>query len=260
MNFDGIKDFQVDMTLSLGSDCRAAESMRRNKIRFFSSPFDWMMRYQLDAIYNALKNKGQNFFSDFSEEENENSKKFRYMVSKSTGMVSMHHFRKNISVEDAYFVFRYTMDKRFRELDELLKKAKSICLISSRKISTDEIKSFLTNFLTLYSFEKIYYINIHSTSEKEEIIETKYDNITIYEVYFNDIHPDGSDPKTNKKFWKGNIEYWDKILGKVSLNKNFVRQYRICKWLNDLFPTDFKSAMKIKYINAKCRILRMFKI
>lgn len=261
MNFDTIKNLQADMTLSLGGDCRPAESMRRNKIRFFSSPFDWMMRYKLDVIYDVLKNKGKDFFADFEENKEEgNSHKFRYMVSRSTGMVSMHHFRKNISAEDAYFLFRYTMDKRFKELDRLLTDAKSVCFISSRKTSTDEIKSFLQNIMTLYGFEKVYYINIHSDQNEEKIIETNYDNITIYECFFNDVHPNGKVPKRNPKFWKGNIEYWDKILEKVHLNKDFVNKYRKQKMFNDLFPSDFKSFVKVKCIDAKCRIFRLLKI
>ena len=152
------------------------------------------------------------------------------------------------------------MDKRFCELDKLLKKAKSICLISSRKITTDEIKSFLKDFLTLYSFEKVYYINIHSSTDKEKIVETQYNNITIYECFFNDVHPDGNDPKTNQKFWKGNIEYWDKILEKVSLNNKFVNNYRRHKIISGIFPKNMKLAVKVKCINLKCSVKRLFKI
>ena len=261
MNFDKINKINVDMTLSVGGDCRPAESMRRNKVRFFSSPFDWMMRYPVSCIYEALKNKGNDFFADYEEHEEEcKSRRFRFMVSRASGMVGMHHFRKNIPLQDAYFVFRYTMDRRFGELDKLLTDAKSICFVSSRKISLDDIKEFLQNFKTLYSFDKVYFINIHSVPDREEIIETAFDNVTVYECFFNDIHPDGADPKINPKFWKGNMEYWDNILSKIIINSDFVKNYRRHKVFDNMFPKNLKGALKTKYLISKSNILRVLKI
>lgn len=260
MDFDIIQDINVDAAISFGKDCRAAESLRRNKARFFSSPFDWMMKYSLDDVFNILQNKGKNFFSDYKQTGEDRKKKFYYMVSESTGMVSMHHFRKDIPIEDSYFIFRCTMDKRFRELDEILTNAKSICIVTSRKIELDGIKDFLEKFETLYDFEKIYYINIYNSNQEEKIVKTEYDNITVYECYFEDIHPDGKDPNINKKFWKGNIEYWDKILKHIKLNKKFVRNFRYKKMVSDLSFASFKKSLKVSYIKYKYKILRSLKL
>lgn len=254
-----VEDFKADIAISFGPDCRAAEALRRNGIRFFSSPFDWMMRYNLEYIYDTLKVKGKNFGVDFKEDVTKN-KKFRYMISESTGMISIHHFCKNISVEDAYFVFRYTMDKRFAELDTLFNNAENICIVSSRKIEVEDIKSFMDKFLKLYSFKKVCYINIFSTTGKELIEKHDFDNLTIYQCYFEDVHPESKNSKTNKMYWKGNVECWDKILSKISLNQNFVSQYHKEKKLRKLIPSDLKSAFKVCCINAKCGIFRLLKI
>ncbi len=54
MDFDKIKNINADVTISFGPDCRAAESMRRNNIRYFSGPFDWIGINKLDYIDDAL--------------------------------------------------------------------------------------------------------------------------------------------------------------------------------------------------------------
>lgn len=56
MDFDKIKNITIDAAVSFGPNCRAAEALRRNKLRFFSCPFDWMMKYSLDSVYEAIKN------------------------------------------------------------------------------------------------------------------------------------------------------------------------------------------------------------
>ena len=259
MDFSEIKEIKADATISFGPNCRGAEALRRNKLRFFSGPFDWMMKYDLKSVFDALKNKGEGFFSDFIQDGEDRKKKFRYMVSKSTGMVSMHHFRNNLPVDEAYYVFKNTMKRRFKELDKIFNDAETLVIITSRKQETAEIIPFIKDFLTLYEFQKLYFINIFDSPE-EKIEKEEFNNVTIYNCFFKDVHPDGSDPNINKKFWKGNMEYWDMILSKISLNKEFIRKYRIHKFLSNLFKKDLKTSLKLFYINSKCKLFRTFKI
>ena len=46
------EQFNLNFILSLGEACRPADALNRNNLRYFSSPFDWMMNYDLDTIYN----------------------------------------------------------------------------------------------------------------------------------------------------------------------------------------------------------------
>lgn len=243
MNVDCIKEMNVDVALSFGPTCRAAEALRRNKLRYFSNPLDWMMRYSLDDVFDILKNKGKDFGSDFEQQGEDYRKRYRFMVSKSTGMVDIHHFRKNVPVKDAYELFRYSMDKRFKEMDEILSNAKTVLILTSRLSDTENIKTFINNLITLYDFEKIYFININDNPE-EKIVTTEYDNVIIYECFFKDEHPNGSNPDKNRKFWKGNMEAWDAILSKVKINKKFRYKYSVKKIFDKLFCSNLKIIIK----------------
>ena len=44
------KKLRADIILSLGIACRPAEQLRINKLRFLSSPLDWMMSYSLETV------------------------------------------------------------------------------------------------------------------------------------------------------------------------------------------------------------------
>ena len=258
MNTDVIQDIYVDALLSFGPNCRAADALKRNNLRFFSSPFDWMMKYSLNCVFKTLKNKGKDFFCDFEEKDSSKSSKYRYMVSKSTGMIAMHHFFKYISQDEAYFIFQNTMQKRFNKLDKILSEAKSICIVTSRSLQTEKIISFIKDFLSLYQFEKLYFINIFDDS-KEEIKETKFDNIVIYQCHFKDVHPNGADPSQNSKFWKGNMECWDSILKKISLNSDFTDKIKFDKSFNDN-KIDFRITLKIFFLKLKYHFLRSIHI
>ena len=57
------------------------------------------------------------------------------------------------------------------------------------------------------------------------MIITEKRNITIFEYFFNDEHPNGRDKNKNPDYWLGNIDYWNKILSKISLNEDFVKKH-----------------------------------
>ena len=161
-------------------------------------------------------------------------------------------------LEYIYNKIKNTMKKRFKKLDKILSEAKSICIVTSRSLQTEKIISFIKDFLSLYQFEKLYFINIFDDS-KEEIKETKFDNIVIYQCHFKDVHQDGADPNKNRKFWKGNMECWDSILKKVRLNNDFTNKIKSDTSFNDN-KIDFKTALKIFFLKIKYHFLRTIHI
>lgn len=56
------KKLRADIILSLGIACRPAEQLRINKLRFLSSPLDWMMSYSLETAAHLFKTKFETFF------------------------------------------------------------------------------------------------------------------------------------------------------------------------------------------------------
>ena len=74
----------------------------------------------------------------------------------------------------------------------------------------------------------LYYINIYDSNDNtidEKAIKTEKNNFTILEYFFNDEHPKGRDKTKNPDYWLGNINYWNKIFNKISLNGDFVKNH-----------------------------------
>ena len=228
INFEQIPNINVDCVIGFGDGCRVAGNLKKNNLRFFSTPFDWQMNYSLETVFNLLKEHGKKFFKNYKLDSKYNKDKKLGIVDTKTGMISEHDFNKYLPNKINNILFKYKYRRRFKRLHKVLQNAQNICILTNRQITLQEILSFIQKFLQLYNFNHLYFINIYDTENKEtneQLIITKKNNITILEYYFNDEHPKGNNTKTNPDYWFGYIEYWTKILSKIILNKNFVRKY-----------------------------------
>lgn len=198
----------VEFILSLGAACRPAHSLRANKLRYFSSPFDWMMRYSLESIEDILKNGIDDYFKNFEVIGKTATK--HVIRDKKTGMVSMHFFDLNQSVEDQYDHFITVMKKRFNRTIQALSHSKILCFVSNRNNELKNIFDFV-KFITGMYKKDCFYINI--TDDKHEKIEMyKICNSSIFDIWFDDAHALGRDPKINNKSWFGNVEKWKQVM------------------------------------------------
>ena len=223
IDFDTIENIEVDCIVGFGATCRVAKSLQRNNLRYFASPFDWQMSYDLDVVIKLLKNKGKTFFNKCYEELVRGNNK---IVRDENGMCSLHDFPKKLPIEIAskYFYIKY--NNRFKTLNKILKRCKIICIMTNRDIKIDEMENFIDEFTKLYSFKHLYYINVFDTKEDKEFVEVvKNKSSTLIRYCFNDEHKNGRDSQTNSLFWLGNVEYWDKILKKISINKSFKQSF-----------------------------------
>lgn len=233
IDFSKTEKINVDVVVGFGAACRVAEALKRNNLRFFSSPFDWMMCYNLDTVISLLKKiknkKKPRFFVNCREEKKYTTENCKGIVDCDSGMVSMHDFPKDMEIEKASKFLYLKYITRFKNLDTILKTANSICFLTDRNIPLDKMKSFAQSMRKLYKLKKIFYINIYDTCDaNEESYERLEDEGVTYFIYrFNDEHKNGCDKKTNPDFWRGNIDYWDKILNKVKLNKKFKDSYKL---------------------------------
>ena len=221
IDFNKIETINVDFIVGFGGDCRVAQALNRNNLRYFSGPFDWVMEYSLDVAYNLMRSvaKGEklNFFANCYHNRKYDTEHHFGMVDSNNGIISMHDFPKNKSILEApeFFYLKYL--KRFQRLDNMLQKANSVCFFTNRKISLDEMKKFVSSMRELYELNHLFYVNVYDT--QEEYFEKIEENGVTYLMYkFNDEHKNGRNPKMNPDFWLGNIEYWDKILSKIKLN------------------------------------------
>ncbi len=204
------------------------------------------MNYSLDIAISLLKNKGEKFFSHCYEYERYSSENNLGIIENDTFVISMHDFPNLLPITDAPKYFHYKYEYKFKYLDYILKKANTICLISNRQIDTETIKNFINEFLKLYSFKHLYYINIYDTCDKteEQYKICNYNNVSILEFYFNDEHINGR--TNNNLFWLGNVAYWDKILNKIKINNNFIKNLKIRNFLFHIsYDCNPKSIHKI---------------
>lgn len=83
----------VDFVFSAGAACRTATMLRRVNMRTFSSPLDWMFRYDLSLYSDLLHKREFDLFREYEENE-ESPSEHRNVRDLRTGMISLHHFTK----------------------------------------------------------------------------------------------------------------------------------------------------------------------
>lgn len=209
----------IEFILSLGCACRPAHSLRINKLRYFSSPFDWMMSYSLKTIEDIINNGIDDYFREYEVIGKSEAMGTWKVRDKKTGMIAIHSFKLNQTVEEQYTSFIKTMKKRFDRLIGVFNSSNSLCFISNRNDQLECIFEFC-KFIT-HKFNKMcFYVNITDIKDiKNEVIE-QYDcgDFVITNICFDDTHPLGRDSKINKSAWWGNYEKWKKVLEPFVLN------------------------------------------
>lgn len=83
----------VDFVFSAGAACRTATMLRRVNMRTFSSPLDWMFRYDLSLYSDLLHKREFDLFREYEENE-ESPSEHRNVRDLRTGMISLHHLQK----------------------------------------------------------------------------------------------------------------------------------------------------------------------
>lgn len=163
-----------DCIFSVGSACRPAQWLRKTHKRFQASPFDWMMKYSLDTVNHCFKTKFSDFFQSAAP-TGETIGSSRVVRDNKNGIVSMHHFSKYISLEDAKKDVRAMMIRRGKKVDRILRNSNTILLICNRqKDSLGDFKRFIRNFSKMYPGRNITLINIHSDGGRSVRSRTLY--------------------------------------------------------------------------------------
>ena len=203
----------TDLITSMGAACRPAQALKRNNLRVFSSPFDWMMEYKLSTVIDFINNGFDKFF--LQSQIIGTCGKNHIVKDELTGMIAMHSFPKDKTIEEFYPQFIYTMKKRFARLINLFKEY-TFCFLMNRNDFND-IEEFI------YSFEKKYrplkVINILDNKIEENKI-FKINNSIFYNIQFDDGNINGRD-RSNPDWWLGNVEKWDSVLSKIIIKRSF---------------------------------------
>ena len=206
-----------DAFISLGDACQPAYWLQKAGLRKFAFPFDWMMQYGLDFVLDTLKS-GQLKWFEKSLELAVGSE-YRHVKDLSSGMVSLHHFPKEYSVQDYKPVFKAIFGRRNSRLKNVLSDAKNICFVMSRNDSVSEILRFMQSISNLYPNCKFCVVNVRHNLNDNKVYEYKLNKkCMMYEVCANNINENGADRKTNELFWIGNTKLWTGIVNKFKQN------------------------------------------
>lgn len=206
---------RADIFVSGGGACRPAHYLRKFHLRTFSSPFDWMMAYKLNDIVHLLQNDGRGFFAQIKEIPQDKKYECRFIKDCQTGMISMHDFPRDKSIDEHYPEFIDKHKRRFEKLKNEIKNAKNIVFIANRGEPMSEFKAFLEK---MQNFHKASYTliiirhNKQATKLKKTVRMTMGGGGIIIKYIFNDTHKNGSDGVSNPDAWLGNVEIWDEIM------------------------------------------------
>lgn len=211
---------RADLFVSVGGVCRPAHYLRRFHLRSFSSPFDWITNYKLEHIIHFLRNDGADFFANIEYMGDDEWVKTHSIKDTNTGMISIHDFPLNKSVEEYYPDFIAKYKRRFANLKKALQKSKCIVFLSYRNETLQEFQIFLNEMQKIHSAEYIF-VNIRHNENlatmTKSIINMSNGGGEIIEYSFNDKHLKGSDIRLNPNAWLGNVEQWNKIVCKFRL-------------------------------------------
>ncbi|MGX2971199.1 DUF1796 family putative cysteine peptidase [Helicobacter sp. T3_23-1059] len=151
---------RADLFISVGSACRPAHYLQKFNLRKFSSPFDWMMAYKLEYIAYFLKNDGADFFAKFEEIRKDESRySHRFVQDTQTGMISMHDFSRDKSVEDYYPEFINKYKRRLANLKNALSNSKHIVFVGNRDNDLQDFQVFLDEMQKIHT-AKYTFINV----------------------------------------------------------------------------------------------------
>lgn len=186
----------ADIAISLGDACQSAYHLQQFGLRKFASPFDWMMCYDLKDIQDLFANDFHGFFVDIEEKKDHKGENgCRYITDLRNGMVSIHAFKQNKSIESQYDFFIETMRRRFVRLKNHILQSKHIIFVTSRPSDMQAFEEFL-RFMQGYHNASYTILNIAKDKDSNSLFDISRKNITVFndklrviEYSFLDIFP-----------------------------------------------------------------------
>ena len=167
---------RADLFVSVGGVCRPAHYLRMFYLRRFSSPFDWMMNYKLEHIIHFLRNDSADFFVNIEYMGDDEWVKTHSIKDTNTGMISIHDFPLDKSVEEYYPNFIAKYKRRFANLKKALQKSKCIVFLSYRNETLQEFQIFLNEMQKIHNAKYIF-VNIR---HNENLMTITKNAINIY--------------------------------------------------------------------------------
>lgn len=210
---------KADILVSLGSTCRPAGHLRRAKLRFLSSPLDWMMGYSLNTALHLFKTEFADFFENRAILPTSEAHHI-HVKDTLNEITSLHAFPLNCDLEHYYLsTFRPLMLRRFQTLNSFLVTSKHTIFICDRMDPINKLVDTIQQIGDLYPHSCITLINIRTGATADEhsteshIINSR---LTITDHLINDQYKGTVDTDA----WLGNVDIWKTILADFRLPLN----------------------------------------
>ncbi len=212
MSLEEIKG-KYDAIYSLGDVCLAALQLRKNNLRPFAGPLDWMSSPNLSDVSRLLKNN----FIGFMDMPNlmptaystgvDTIEQYLVVHDKAYNIVSSHDFkadRNTLSHLATYPEVRQKLDRRIQRFLEMMEKSKRILFIRTEGAFNDvlELESVLSQLVKKdFNILIVNHSYVNSMVEKEWPLE----RVCIVEL-------------PNREIWSSNDHYWKEIFEGITIN------------------------------------------
>ncbi|MCM3197170.1 DUF1796 family putative cysteine peptidase [Priestia megaterium] len=204
-----LKDLKgtYDAIFSLGDLCLASIQLRKNNLRPFAGPLDWMSSPSLSSVNRLLQNR----FEGFMELSNLNptgystgvdsTDPFLVVVDKNYGIVSSHDFKADENTLThlvTYPEVKKKLNKRIQRFLDKMSTSQRILFVRTEATFSEvlELESILSNMV-----KKEFHILVVNHSNINDMVEKSWplERVTVVKL-----------PDDEK--WNGNDNYWKYIL------------------------------------------------
>lgn len=197
----------VEFAISCGNACRPAHNLRLNGLRKFSSPLDWTA-YEPDVWFLPLTDVRRVMRR---WEEQEPRGKERSVTDTENGILILHDFSVERSVEEQMPEYRKKLERRSRRLREALARATTVGIAMSRPDGDDVLARFLEKLSSMFPQAQFRAVNVRNRDQDgiSWKLVGRGEKWILAEASFRD---DAYDPRYGGLAWKGNERLWSEAL------------------------------------------------
>jgi hypothetical protein len=214
MKIENLKG-NYDAIYSLGDLCLASLQLRKNKLRPFAGPLDWMSSPSLPSVSRLLKNQ----FTGYMDKSNliptgystgvDSSEPYLCVTDTAYQIVSSHDFKASQNTFNnlgTYPEVRAKFDRRIIRLLDVLSSGKRILFIRTEGIFEEvlELESVLSKLV-----KNDFYILVVNHSNTKILVEKDWPIANVCAIEL---------PNVEK--WQGNDHYWRDIFNGITININ----------------------------------------
>ncbi|WP_270979735.1 DUF1796 family putative cysteine peptidase [Campylobacter helveticus] len=138
---------KTDFILSVGSMCRVAHHLRRNRLRELACPLDWMINDKLEVVYDLFQSDFKDFFCSCSI-----TKQDPFEVKDNhNDMLAIHYFFPNQDLEIQAKRVNGQAIRRWNTIKNIILSSKNVVFVRSGDFDLKTASKFLQKVAKLFN-------------------------------------------------------------------------------------------------------------